>query len=168
MIWKSVISDVGIKFVDATSAAQPEIKIANTLVNAWEELTFDFSSRIGVFPIVKDQIVVFPDFDLAGRTQDNVVYIDNIYDLDNGINGVSKNNNKLISLFPNPVKEVLTIDVENNKRIMLFDLQGKLQLDFSLIPGENKIDLSALSKGAYIVKVHENNALSETIKLIKQ
>ena len=32
MIWKSVISDVGIKFVDATNAAQPEIKIANTLL----------------------------------------------------------------------------------------------------------------------------------------
>ena len=31
MVWKDVISDVGIKFVDATSAAQPEIKVANTL-----------------------------------------------------------------------------------------------------------------------------------------
>ena len=65
MIWKSVISDIGIKFVDASSAAQPEIKIANTLVNQWEEITFDFSSRIGVYPITKDQIVIFPDFDLG-------------------------------------------------------------------------------------------------------
>ena len=138
------------------------------LYNTCGELTFYFSSRIGVFPIVKDQIVVFPDFDLAGRTQDNVLYIDNIYDLDNGVNGVSKHNNESISLFPNPVKEVLTIYVENNKRIMLYDLQCKLQLDFSLIPGLNKIDLSALSKGAYIVIVHENNLSSETIKLIKQ
>jgi len=78
MVWKDVISDVGIKFVDATSAAQPEIKVANTLINQWEELTFDFSSRIGVYPVVKDQIVIFPDFDLAGRTQDNICYFDNI------------------------------------------------------------------------------------------
>ena len=60
MVWKSVISDVGIKFVDPTSAAQPEIKVPNTLVNRWEELTFDFSSRIGVYPVLKDQIVIFP------------------------------------------------------------------------------------------------------------
>ena len=78
MVWKDVISDVGIKFVDATSAAQPEIKVANTLINQWEELTFDFSSRIGVYPVVKDQIVIFPDFDLTGRTQDNICYFDNI------------------------------------------------------------------------------------------
>ena len=78
MVWKDVISDVGIKFADATSAAQPEIKVANTLINQWEELTFDFSSRIGVFPVVKDQIIIFPDFELAGRTQDNICYFDNI------------------------------------------------------------------------------------------
>ena len=78
MVWKDVISDVGIKFADATSAAQPEIKVANTLINQWEELTFDFSSRIGVYPVVKDQIVIFPDFDLTGRTQDNICYFDNI------------------------------------------------------------------------------------------
>ena len=41
-VFKSKISDVGIKFVDATSASQPDIKVANTLINQWEELTFDF------------------------------------------------------------------------------------------------------------------------------
>ena len=168
MIWKSVISDVGIKFVDATSAAQPEIKTANTLVNSWEELTFDFSSRIGSFPIVKDQIVVFPDFDLGGRTQDNVVYIDNIYDLDNGANIISQHYNEPLHLFPNPVKDVLTIVAEKNNRILIVDLQGKVQLDVNLISAENKIDLSELSKGAYIVKYYKNNFQSETIKLIKQ
>ena len=42
MVWKNVISDIGIKFVDSTAAAQPEIKVSNTLINQWEELTFDF------------------------------------------------------------------------------------------------------------------------------
>ncbi|MBU1369110.1 MAG: T9SS type A sorting domain-containing protein [Bacteroidetes bacterium] len=80
MVWKPVISDVGIKLVAASGWAQPEIKVPNTVVNQWEELTFDFSA----FPNPPaaegqyDQIVVFPDFDLAGRTQDNVVYFDNI------------------------------------------------------------------------------------------
>ena len=77
-VYKNKISDVGIKFVDATAAAQPEIKVANTLINQWEELTFDFSSRIGMYPLLKDQIVVFPDFDLSGRTSDEIVLFDNI------------------------------------------------------------------------------------------
>ena len=79
MVYKSVMSDVGIKFAEANGEAQPEIKVANTLVNEWEELTFDFSGHIGLGATgILDQIIIFPDFDLAGRTTDNVCYFDNI------------------------------------------------------------------------------------------
>jgi hypothetical protein len=79
MVYKTVISDVGLKFVEASGDAQPEVKVANTLVNQWEELTFDLSGSIGQGATgIIDQIVIFPDFDLAGRTTDNVVYFDNI------------------------------------------------------------------------------------------
>ncbi len=79
MVWKPVISDVGIKFVKANSEALPELKVANTVINQWEELTFDFSGRIDhPATIDQDQIVVFPDFNLDGRTQTNICYFDNI------------------------------------------------------------------------------------------
>ena len=81
MVYKTVISDVGIKLVNPSGGAQEEIKVANTVINQWEELTFDFTSRIGNGldgSTNIDQIVVFPDFDLGGRTQDNIVYFDNI------------------------------------------------------------------------------------------
>jgi len=79
-VWKSVISDVGIKLVSANGWALPEIKVPNTLINQWEELTFDFSGHTNppASEGAYDQIVVFPDFDLAGRTQDNIVYFDDI------------------------------------------------------------------------------------------
>ncbi len=76
MVYKSVISDVGMKF-SVGAAAQPEIKVANTKINEWEELTFDFSGRIGLAETINiDSVIVFPDFD--ARAQDNVVYFDNI------------------------------------------------------------------------------------------
>lgn len=79
MVYKSVVSDVGIKFAIADGGAQGEIKVANTLVNQWEELSFDFSGNIGAFESINiDQIIVFPDFDLAGRSSDTVNYFDNI------------------------------------------------------------------------------------------
>jgi hypothetical protein len=80
MVWKSVISDVGIKLASPLGWSQGEIKVANTLVNQWEELTFDFSNFINPPPDQGqlDQIIIFPDFDLSGRTQDNIVYFDNI------------------------------------------------------------------------------------------
>jgi hypothetical protein len=76
MVWKTVISDVGIKF-ESDKASTGEIKIKNTKVNEWEEIVFDFSGKIGEPSSTNiDAIVVFPDFD--ARTQDNVVYFDNI------------------------------------------------------------------------------------------
>jgi len=80
MVWKSVISDVGIKLAAPTGWAQVEIKVPNTKVNEWEELTFNFSSYLNP-PASEgqlDQVIVFPDFDLGGRGQDNIIYFDNI------------------------------------------------------------------------------------------
>ncbi len=44
-VWKTVISDVGIKFETGTQASSGEIKVANTLTNQWQELSFDFSTE---------------------------------------------------------------------------------------------------------------------------
>ena len=85
-VWKSVISDVGIKLASPTGWSQGEVKVANTLVNQWEELTFNFSSFINP-PASEgqlDQVIVFPDFDLGGRTQDNIIYFDDITFSDGG------------------------------------------------------------------------------------
>ena len=81
MVYKSKISDVGIKFVKNDNSAIPEIKVANTKINEWEELTFDFTSKIGS-PEASNitQIVVFLDFysGAADRTDTTVSYFDNI------------------------------------------------------------------------------------------
>jgi len=82
MVYKSVISDVGVKFeslqADGTKASTGEIKVANTLINQWEELTFDFSSVVGE-PANTDitGLVIFPDF-TDGRAADSVTHFDNI------------------------------------------------------------------------------------------
>ncbi len=81
MVYKSVISDVGIKF-DAGAPpndwSSGEIKVANTKINEWEELTFDFSNAPNPpaeFGGLK-RIIIFPDF--AARSQDNIIYFDSI------------------------------------------------------------------------------------------
>jgi hypothetical protein len=78
MVWKPVISDVGIKLASALGWSQGEIKVPNTLINQWEELTFDFTGFINPPPDQGqlDQIIIFPDF--SPRTQDNICYFDNI------------------------------------------------------------------------------------------
>ncbi len=76
MVYKSVISDVALKF-SVGAGAQSEKKVANTKINEWEELMFDFSSNIGLAHTVDiDGIIVFPDF--GPRTSDNICYFDNV------------------------------------------------------------------------------------------
>ena len=71
MVYKSRISNVGIKFEGFSPAV--EILKPNTLINQWEELTFSFSASIGSR---YSKLVVIPDF--LARTTDQIVYFDNI------------------------------------------------------------------------------------------
>jgi hypothetical protein len=75
-VYKTVISDVGIKF-EQGAASTGEFKVANTKINEWEEIIFDMSPKIGEAQSTGiTGVVVFPDF--AARTQDNIIYFDNI------------------------------------------------------------------------------------------
>ena len=73
MVNKPVISNVGLKFEGVGPVL--ELTVPNTLINEWEELTFDFSSLIGN---TYNRIVVIPDFDFTPRAQENIVYLDNV------------------------------------------------------------------------------------------
>lgn len=73
MVRKGVATDVGVKFEGAEGVAK-ELRAATTVINGdWEELTFDFKNEIGV---TYNKLVIIPDF--LARTQDNIVYFDNL------------------------------------------------------------------------------------------
>ncbi|MFN1834428.1 T9SS type A sorting domain-containing protein [Balneola sp. MJW-20] len=76
MVWKSKISDVGIKLETASGFAYPEVKVANTVTNEWEELTFDFSNVDNPPSEPWNGITIFPDF--GERSEDATIYFDNI------------------------------------------------------------------------------------------
>ena len=77
MVWKTKISDIGIKYATPSGGAQMELKVANTLVNQWELISIDFTSYIGLGETTGlDQIIIFPDF--IDREADDIIYFDNI------------------------------------------------------------------------------------------
>jgi len=159
MVWKPVISDVGIKLVQPDGASLGEIKIANTLTDEWELLTFDFSSHIGM---TFDQIVIFPDFDLDGRTGDNICYIDNIYGEDEypcapiDDTGVEEFGQSNVNLYPNPTSTSVTLTFANSfeGQVVITDVMGRSLIVENLNGTTAQIDLEKLpSTGIYFAKI---------------
>jgi len=77
MVYKTVISDVTVKFVNSTSGTVFQIAQPNTKINEWETLTYDISSAVSSGENHNiDQFVIFPEW--SARTTETVTYFDNV------------------------------------------------------------------------------------------
>lgn len=169
-VYKKAISDVGIKLVMPNDDARPEKKISNTLINQWEELTFDFTDIIDHpnMPAgnVYNQIVIFMDF--GDREEDRVMYFDNIIFGDEDINSVKDNKATIFTMFPNPVKDVLNLNCKGTiDNMAVYNMLG--QQVASATPGANTaaLNVAHLQKGVYMVNlVIDGAAVSQ--KFIKE
>jgi len=69
--------------------------------------------------------------------------------------------------YPNPVKDVLTVDLSNNLTIDTIEVYNPLGMIVTKVKNAKTINMSSLSAGMYLVKVTTANS-SQTIKVIKQ
>ena len=75
-----------------------------------------------------------------------------------------------ISLFPNPVDRTeqylnITMDYNYSKTIKIFDIMGRKVYDF--ITDDNRIDISSLNQGTYIVEINVNSQLHKSKLIVK-
>lgn len=83
-----------------------------------------------------------------------------------GIGEVASNTQ--MSVYPNPVKDVLNISFDAPiESVAIYNLLGQQVFTKSFTANENSIDVSNLGSGTYFVKVAADNAV-KTIKVIKE
>lgn len=163
MVWKSEISDVGIKLVRPDSWSLGEIKVANTKVNEWEQLTFDFSSHIGLTPDY-DQLVVFPDFQARGS--DQVIYFDNIFGAAATI-GLNEAKVSTAKIYPNPGQGNFNIESPTMiKSLQVFNTTGQLVISQEVNDLKAEVNASALSSGVYFIQIEKDSSI-EKIRWVK-
>ncbi len=76
--------------------------------------------------------------------------------------------NEQISIYPNPVKDILSIDLKAQKgNVKIFDLSGKV-VKTTEVNKSGSVDVSKLSKGVYIVEITTNGNSKVTKKIIKE
>ncbi len=74
---------------------------------------------------------------------------------DTSLTGITENKKELVTIYPNPANDKLTIDCAENKKTKIqgYNMLGKCVLQGELSSGTNEIDVSSLSKGVYIIKM---------------
>nr|WP_295706848.1 T9SS type A sorting domain-containing protein [uncultured Lacinutrix sp.] len=81
------------------------------------------------------------------------------------VNEFSKDTFKI---YPNPVQgNLLTIENKQNTTYEIYNVLGKKVLKGNITPSDNKVNVSNLSKGVYILKLQSKNG-TVTKKLIKE
>ncbi len=117
---------------------------------------------------------------LTGQTPGSTLYISVWRYSSGGVNGTfaisaydaslanNSFDNASFTYFPNPVKNVLNLSYSKEiSNVEIFNLLGQKVIANKLSENNAQIDMSNLTKGAYIVKVTSDNQ-TKTIKVIKE
>jgi hypothetical protein len=156
-VWKPRISPLRFK-VEGGGSANLEIPSMEpqTKTGEWEEIVFDFSEKTGLWNV----IAFMPDFeDPLTLEEDIVIYFDDIrLGLHPNVGIADINTAGQMSVYPNPASSYITVKhAEAIQQIEIFDLAGKLVYKSNVESVETSIDVSALSRGVYILKATANN-----------
>ncbi|WP_396188710.1 LamG-like jellyroll fold domain-containing protein [Flavobacterium sp.] len=74
-------------------------------------------------------------------------------------------NNLKVAMYPNPVNDILNIDIENEiKSVEVYNIQGQRVIQSN----SKQIETSSLNSGIYIVKITDENNLIAIQKVIKR
>lgn len=87
------------------------------------------------------------------------------------ITAVNINAKHLISVYPNPVINTLTIEINDdylNSTIKIVDAIGKEVMTMTLTSFANEIDISSISSGVYYVIIESNNSTTAKYKILIQ
>ncbi|MDD3322078.1 MAG: T9SS type A sorting domain-containing protein [Paludibacter sp.] len=162
MVYKDRISNFGLK-LETTDGAL-ELTVPNTLINTWEELTFDFSSKVGT---TVNNFVIIPDF--LARTDATINYFDNI-SFSNGMVsslGANKSDN-LVRCYPNPMNNTINVSASSEiSQVIVRNILGQTVKTITVNQLEKSLDLSAVSAGNYFVTVKMTNGQISTQKVVK-
>ena len=83
-------------------------------------------------------------------------------------NDVVDHTQNIVSVYPNPVTDVVTVSCEKAKGISIYDLLNREILSRNVTSDDMNLDLSDLPQGSYLLKVICKNGSSSVMKLLKR
>lgn len=127
-------------------------------VNFWE--TMEYELTLGSPPQNARKLII-QDF-----SQNKLIF----HSTENFLNTVDTHIQSKISIYPNPVKDWLTIETIDctNCTIKVYNLNGKLLYSERLNGLQERIEVSQLSNGVYFLVVENERGINQTEKFVKK
>lgn len=143
--WNTVWTKQGAELATVTSGSGEFNASASQYQTAWFNLT-EYANQSNV--IIK--FVFTSDYG-------NNVFVDNIEILDSPV-GIEDVDDSSLAIFPNPVKDVLTINYDKAiSQIDVYDVNGKLVKTFTTVG--STVNVSDLSSGVYMLNLQTEDGL---------
>jgi len=143
--------------------------------NRWYKLKSVISDTDIKFYIDGALIHTMPNFSQTDITGINFVhdnfggsaYIDNLKINDEvlAVNDVTKGN---IKLYPNPVKDILKLNLPNGEKVLNIEVYNTVGQKVSEFKNVDKINLNHLKSGVYIINLKNSTSKTYSSKIIKQ
>ena len=73
-----------------------------------------------------------------------------------------------LNFYPNPVNDMLTIEVKATSNYTLYNIQGRIIQQGKLSPSNNTIDCNVLDAGVYMLEVVDNHTNKQVVKVFKE
>ena len=164
---------VRLKVEDHTnSAITCETEATVTTASGWQTLEFNFANKVSGTPdldITKnyDKATIFFNFGVAGSVAGvKTYYFDDVKFM--ATLSTAKFDAKSIKMYPNPVKNSLTIDANSTiQRVSVYNVLGQEVMTASPNTNSATLQTGSLQKGAYMVRTDIDGNIS-TSKIIKE
>lgn len=130
-----------------------ELTVSNIDVKSDTELTADVT-------IDPDQLIGLYDVQVNNATLENAFTVD----IASAVNEVFAGGT--VSLYPNPAANFLNVELPTASNITIYDLAGRQVLEKENTSAKEKLDVSSLDNGLYLVFI-ENKGEQTTMKFLK-
>jgi hypothetical protein len=77
--------------------------------------------------------------------------------------GISPDQFSSVSVYPNPAKDHIYVNVSEDSKVRIFDINGRLVIDTTVNGGQKLINVQNLTNGVYMLKVYNNANREQSI-----
>lgn len=81
---------------------------------------------------------------------------------------VDVDHEKMVSIYPNPAKDLIFIDSKELLKIEFVDVLGQGKMSLDVLVGNNSIDVSHLCRGMYLLRIIYPNGTNQILKIVLQ